>query len=282
MSIFHGPLIRFGFRHLLRAKKTWAAVAVSLIPLLAGILLIFADINNAKFDVRDQYYNADLTDWIAFFAIGGTVPLVALLLAGGSLADESQDRTLTYLLTRPIPRSTLYVSKFVPVATAVAVLAAAQVLMFGLMRMLALAVTDPGARALTYDDSSTVAAGGLLALMTFVGTVAAVLAGVAYSAIFAFVSLLFQRFHFLVNLLIYLVWELPFGTIGGAGFGFFTVLFHAQSFVSKADPTINGFHDSSVHPAFAAVWLTLAVVGWVWLGAWRTRRQDFHVTSAST
>src|SRR4051812_24305060 len=41
----------------------------------------------------------------------GLVPLAALLYASGIVRDEQEDQTITYLLTRPIPKWLLYAIK---------------------------------------------------------------------------------------------------------------------------------------------------------------------------
>jgi ABC-type transport system involved in multi-copper enzyme maturation permease subunit len=37
--------------------------------------------------------------------VQGTVPLLALILGASVVAEEIEDRTLTYLFTRPVPRA---------------------------------------------------------------------------------------------------------------------------------------------------------------------------------
>src|SRR5688500_12691024 len=95
-------LIRLAFRQLLRTKKFFFATLISLVPLVAGVLLM---LNDAQ-DQNNQSYVFDdgFSESTVFLLVLGTVPFVALMLAGGHLADEAEDRTLTYLLVRPVPR----------------------------------------------------------------------------------------------------------------------------------------------------------------------------------
>jgi ABC-2 type transport system permease protein len=49
---------------------------------------------------------------IAFYYVRNVLPLVALFYATSLIADEVEGKTLTYLLTRPITRSAIFMGKF--------------------------------------------------------------------------------------------------------------------------------------------------------------------------
>lgn len=280
MTLVDRTLVGFAWNHLRRSKKFWAAIAVSFVPMLAGIILLISDLIT-RANYPDYTFHPQFTEWVAYFALDGVIPLLALILAGGLLADEAQDRTFTYLLVRPYSRRTLYISKFLPIAGLLGVLAAGQVLIFALLRLISLGLTDPGARVQVVDSTQTIGAAALIWAMLPACMLAAVLVGWAYAAIFAFVSLIVQRFHFMVNLLYFAVWEVPWGNLG-AGIGYLTVLFYGHSLVLSADPTVNDWGANWVPAWVAAPALIAAIAFWVWLGTYRIERQDFHVTSAAT
>ncbi len=280
MNLIDRDLVAFSWNHLRHSKKFWAAIALSSVSVLSGGIMLLIDVLDSA-TYSDWSFRPQFTEWVAFFALSGAVPLLALVLAGGLLADETQDRTFTYLLVRPFGRQVLYLSKFVPIGLFVAALSGLQVLAFALLRLLALALTDPGARVALADSAGTVSAAGLIWSLLPLAMLAAALIGCAYAAIFAFVSLVIQRFHFLVNLLFFIVWELPWSSVG-TGLAPVTVLWYGTSLVLRADPTLAGWGVNWVPWWVAIPALLGAIALWLWIGTWRIRRQDFHVTSSAT
>ena len=106
--------------------------------------------------------------WVVFGVyLGFLLPLFTLAFASGAVGTEREERTLIWLLTRPLPRAAVYLAKFVGVlpwclAVAVAGLAA-----------LCLAGGDLGARAFaTYWPAVVAGAVGFSALFHLVGAVA--------------------------------------------------------------------------------------------------------------
>ena len=285
MSLVSAPLVRLTASQLRHSRKTMMALLVSLVPFAVGLLMALGNgIDKAEGSSFGRYYEHDagFSGPAAFLILGGTVPLVALLLAGGLVAEEVEDRTLSYLLVRPLRRSTIVVSKFIPVAALAALLGALQVLLFGLTRLVAWALLDPGATA-TFgaSDEKAVNIGLLLAWSIPVGMVAAAFVATTLSAVFGFVSLLTTRFHFIVNLLVLLAFELPFANLGGLGLGAFTSIFHGVSLLDRADPT------QSLTGAPAPMWLALLFLPawaalWLWLACRRASRRDFNITSAAS
>jgi ABC-2 type transport system permease protein len=122
------------------------------------------------------------------FFVRFAVPVLAVFYGTALIADEIEDRTITYLLTRPVPRASLLLGKFFAyiVCTAAVVLPAVVIiwLLMASMRE-SLAVSFP---ALAADLAVLVA--GL----------------VAYGALFAFVGATFKR-PLLFGLLFVFGWE---------------------------------------------------------------------------
>ena len=115
------------------------------------------------------------------------VPLVALLATSGVLAPEIDDGSISYLLAKPIPRSTIVLSKLVVAVGCVVAFGAVPMLLAGLV----LRTDDP-----------TLAVGFALGSL---------LGGTAYCALFALLSVL-TRHAVVVGLVYLLVWE---GLLGG-------------------------------------------------------------------
>jgi len=278
--LFDPAVVRFGLRQIFRTRKFMIAALVSAVPVIAGIIMLFVDV--AASAKPDYTFDAGLAETTAFVILGGTVPFVALLMAGGMLADEAEDRTLTYLLVRPIRRSTLYVSKLLPVLLVTAGLAAVQALLLGIMRLLAFGLAGSDATE-ELVGGGTISSGALIALTVPAAAGAAALVGIVLAAVFGVVTLLTTRFHFFANLLVYLVWELGFGLTGG-GLGRLTVLRYGMSFLDQASPSVvgGGLMDQPSGVAFSLFWLLLWLVLWALAGAAIVRRRDFNITSAAS
>jgi ABC-2 type transport system permease protein len=112
------------------------------------------------------------------------VPLVAVLAASSVLGPEVDDGSVVYLLSKPVSRHAVAVSKWVVAWVATLVAGAVPLLVAGLV------VGDVG-RALGW-------------------TVAAAVAGTAYSALFVMISAL-TRHAVVVSLIFVLIWEALLG-----------------------------------------------------------------------
>lgn len=271
-------LMRLGFRQLVRTKKFFFAALISLVPLIAGVLLL---LNDAQDQGKESYrFDDGFTETTAFLLVLGTVPFVALMLAGGHLADEAEDRTLTYLLVRPVPRSTLYLSRYVPVAAVAAGLAMAQVVLLALMRLLAYAFVGEGRIAADSGDATYHPALLILRLLP-AGMLAVALEAIILTAVFGLVSLVTTRFHFFVNLVVVLL-DIVFGSFGGGGLGALAVTYWIRSLLQTVDPTTGGLVPDAVIWPLVPVWIGLWTWAWLAIGVRQVRRRDFNITSAAT
>ncbi len=292
--MIHGPSFRLSLRRLVHSKKFLFAIILSCLPAIFGALLL-VDTSLSMGDTPDngpgatnqpqpEYYYGDGVS-ASFFLLAGTVPLVALLLAGGMLADDVEDRTLSYLLVRPVRRATQYRSRLAAVILATAGLALFQAILFAAFLGIEWNLWYQDAQYLISRDY--VSSGATIDVTTASGPIAfriaagvltaAPLLGAGLAALFGFISLVATRFHFLANLIVYLAWELPFGIAGDAtGPGIMTVSFAAANLVQQALPEWN---------AGIAVWLSLLLLGtwivlWGSFGAALMQKKDFTVTSA--
>ncbi|MFI5184018.1 MAG: ABC transporter permease [Vicinamibacteria bacterium] len=127
---------------------------------------------------------------VALYSIRNVVPLAALFYATSLVADEVDGKTITYLLTRPIPRGSILAGKFVAyLATTFALSLPATVLTFFIL------ATAPG------SDGIGPRVGDLL---RDVGVVALTL--LTYGALFTLLGVVLRR-PVIPGILFLFVWE---------------------------------------------------------------------------
>ena len=83
-------------RQLAGSRRIWLVLALVSLPLLAGLLFQVADATATPDEFADDVTRAMLASAI--------LPLVMLLLATAAFGNEVGDRTLVYLVTKPIAR----------------------------------------------------------------------------------------------------------------------------------------------------------------------------------
>jgi ABC-type transport system involved in multi-copper enzyme maturation permease subunit len=128
---------------------------------------------------------------VAFYYVRNVLPLAALFYATSLVADEVEAKTLTYLLTRPIPRSAILAGKFLAyLATTISLALPSAVLTFFLL------ATAPGAAGIRAGTGDLVRDVGVMALTLLV-----------YGALFTFAGVLLKR-PLIPGLLFLFLWEL--------------------------------------------------------------------------
>ncbi len=128
---------------------------------------------------------------VAIYWVRNVLPLAALFYATSLIADEVEGRTLTYLLTRPLTRASIFAGKFAAyLATTLTLALPAAVVTFFLL------MTAPGAPALAAAATD---------LLRDVGVM--LLALVAYGALFGLMGVLLKR-PVIPGLLFLYGWEL--------------------------------------------------------------------------
>jgi ABC-2 type transport system permease protein len=83
-------------RQLAGSRRLWLVLALVCLPVLAGVLFHVADR-----DVTPARYADNVT---ATLLASGILPLVMLLFATSAFGNELGDRTLAYLVLKPLPR----------------------------------------------------------------------------------------------------------------------------------------------------------------------------------
>jgi ABC-type transport system involved in multi-copper enzyme maturation permease subunit len=168
-------------------RSLFMAVLLGL-PVLFGVL--YRAVIAARFP--PQLTGFDLyAGIVAVYYVRNVLPLAALFYATSLIADEVEGKTLTYLLTRPVPRPAILLGKFgAYVATTLTLALPATVITFFL---LATAQGVTGVSAAVPD------------LLRDLGAIALTL--VVYGAFFALLGVVLRR-PMIPGLLFLFVWEL--------------------------------------------------------------------------
>lgn len=172
--MINSTITKLALQALLGRRRFWVLVAFPVLMLaLTGALTAMADAD-AGFSM------------IEILGLPLVLPLVAILAASAVLGPEVDDGSVVYLLSKPINRHVVAVSKWVVAWATTIVVGAGSLLVAGL-----------------------VAGGGEQALAWFV---AAVASGTAYSALFLALSAL-TRHAVVIGLVFVLIWENLLGSI---------------------------------------------------------------------
>ncbi len=168
-------IFRLTLRQLLGRWRVLLIVLLASLPTLIVLIVRWQDPENT---VYDQAFVEGMIDAII---IGGVMPIVTMTLAGAAFGNELEDRTLHYLVLKPLPRLHIGIAKLIA-----AFLLAAPIVVAG--GVIATALVGAEARA-----------------VLTVGI--ALLAGVAaYASIFTWAGLITPR-ALAYGLVYVLVWE---------------------------------------------------------------------------
>ncbi|MBI4602327.1 MAG: ABC transporter permease [Planctomycetes bacterium] len=106
-------LVAYSFRRQLRSRKM----------LLAAILLALIAVVVVRFGVRATWSARRFGDLVVLKLLGlFFVPVVALMFGTGAIGDDRDERSLVYLVTRPMARSGIFAGKLLAVLPHVLVL----------------------------------------------------------------------------------------------------------------------------------------------------------------
>jgi ABC-2 type transport system permease protein len=223
-----------------------------LLLVLPGVLLALAVVLRLTVDEASRL---DVTvGLLGTFAIATVIPLLALIAGTGALGGEIDDGSIVYLLSKPISRHTIVVTK---VAVAVGVTT-----LFGVVPVLVAGWIMIGGR-----ESIAVAYG-----------LGALAAAMAYCALFLLLSVL-NRNAVVIGLIYTLVWETA---IGGLVLGAGGISIQQWSLaITRAVVGDNAEElgiTAAVRPQISVVMLLVVVVGGTWYAGRRLR--SLRLTSA--
>jgi ABC-type transport system involved in multi-copper enzyme maturation permease subunit len=196
--------------------------------------------------------------WMLFLRFA--IPILGVFYGTALMADEVEDKTITYLFTRPVPRGAVMVGKYLAylVCTSLVVLPSVMLVYFLLIRPAEI----PGTFMQLLTDL------GLL----FIGLA-------AYGALFAFVGAFFKR-PLVIGLVFVTGWEQTAMALPGY-MKRFTVAYYLQALVPHSMPAegvvslLQGmFRDTP--PAYVALfWLSVYVVVFLYLAARSVERREY-------
>ena len=169
-------ILVLSLRQLLGRRRTFALIALALLPLLVALVFRTGDAD------------VDPVDWTANALLNGLIvttllPLVTLVLSTTSLGMEIEDGTIVYLLSKPLSRARVITAKL-----AASWLPAAA--------LVSLSAASSGAIALQGAEPTL--------LVAFV--IAVAFGALAYSSVFLLLSLLTSR-ALVIGLIYVFIWE---------------------------------------------------------------------------
>lgn len=249
--------------HLLRtakARRIWlVAVGAALAPLIA--LVIEQSPRQTK--------ALDVLTALGFFVtINLMAPLASVIVGAAVLGEEIEDRTITYLLTRPISRPAILIGRW---------LASVTVLVALFVASTAALVWITQSYPVRESSSDGIPAGLGTALIVGSG-----LAVTAYSALFATIGVFFKH-PMIIGLAYSFVIEGFLANLPGKNQSL-TLQYYVRSFVAHDFPDAwkrleGALPANTLAPAEAARWLIGVTLAALLIGAIALRRRQFELTS---
>ncbi len=197
--------------------------------------------------------------WV--FYLRFTVPVLGVFYGTALMADEVEDKTITYLFTRPIRRGAVLFGKYLAYLACTIF-----VVLPSVMLVYLLVVPMRGSLG-----------GSFLDLVKDLALLALGLA--VYGALFAFIGAKFKR-PLLVGLIFIFGWEQAAMAFPGY-LKRFTIAYYVQGLVPQAMPNdntislIQGIFRESPGLFSSLTWLSIILVGFVALAAWVVERKEY-------
>jgi ABC-2 type transport system permease protein len=196
--------------------------------------------------------------WMLFLRF--IVPILGVFYGTALMADEIEDKTITYLFTRPIPRGAVLVGKYLAyvACTSLVVLPSVMLVYFMLIRFSEIPSTF----------------GQLLTDLGLLGFGLAV-----YGALFAFVGAFFKR-PLIIGLVFIGGWEPTVLALPGY-MKRFTVAYYMQSLVPHAMPSegivslLQGVFRDTPPAVVSLAWLAAYVLIFLYLAARTVERKEY-------
>jgi ABC-type transport system involved in multi-copper enzyme maturation permease subunit len=196
--------------------------------------------------------------WVLFLRF--IVPVLGVFYGTSLVADEVEDKTITYLFTRPIPRGAVLVGKFLAylACTLLVVLPSVMIVYFLLVPLSQLPATF----------GNLVVDMGLLALGLAV-----------YGGVFAFVGAFFKR-PLVIGLVFIFGWEQVVLALPGY-LKQFTIAYYLQALVPHAMPSdgvaslLQGMFRETPQLTTCLFWLSTYLVGFLYLATRVVERKEY-------
>jgi ABC-2 type transport system permease protein len=221
------------FRSMLGRKRALLLLGLPLILLILAVVLRLAGKNDL--DVS--------SDVLQQFGLATLLPLLALIAGTGVIAPEIDDGQIMYVLTKPIPREVIVLTKLVVAIILVTVFAVVPTLLAGLILI------------------------GTTAQVTPAVTIGLLVGGVAYSSVFVALGVA-SRNAATIGLLYALVWE---SLLGSFAPGAKSASIQQWSLSVTDSLTSASSVDSSVNLATAVTLLVVVTLMSAFLATFRLR-----------
>jgi ABC-type transport system involved in multi-copper enzyme maturation permease subunit len=197
--------------------------------------------------------------WV--FYLRFTIPVLGVFYGTSLIADEVEDKTITYLFTRPIPKGAVLVGKYFAylACTVFVVLPSVVIVYLSIVPM-------RGSLGGSFID--------LLKDLALLGIGLAV-----YGAVFAFIGARFRR-PLLVGLVFIFGWEQAALAFPGY-LKKFTVAYYLQAMVPHAMPgdgvvsLIQGIFRETPSLGESLFWLAMILLGFLWAAAVSVERKEY-------
>ncbi|AJF66224.1 ABC transporter permease [Streptomyces vietnamensis] len=231
--MYDPTVARLTYRALLGRRRA------AILFLLPGLLLVIATAVRVLNGADDQV----AADLLGGFGLATMVPLIGVIAGTGAIGPEIDDGSIVYLLSKPVKRTTIITTKL----------------------YVAIAVT------MVFSAVPTLIAGFILngngQQVAVAYTVAALVASIAYSALFLLLGTV-SRHAVVIGLVYALVWEALFGSlISGAR----TLSVQQWALALAEKVTGDGLVHSDVALPTATVLLVAVTLGATWFAGHKLR-----------
>ena len=189
--------------------------------------------------------------WMLFLRFA--IPILGVFYGTALMADEVEDKTITYLFTRPVPRGAVLVGKYLAYLACTSLVVLPSVMVVYFLARSGSARFPPRSSQLVTD----------LALCSS--------GWPSYGALFAFVGAFFKR-PLVIGLVFVTGWEQTAMALPGY-MKRFTVAYYLQALVPHSMPSegvvsiLQGMFRDTPSPLVSLIWLTLYVVVFLYLAS---------------
>src|SRR5688572_16526776 len=196
--------------------------------------------------------------WMLFLRF--VIPILGVFYGTALMADEVEDKTITYLFTRPVPRGAILVGKYLAylACTSLVVLPSVMLVYFLLIRVNEIPAT-------------------FMQLVTDLGLLFVGLA--VYGGLFAFIGAFFKR-PLVIGLVFVMGWEQTAMALPGY-MKRFTVAYYLQALVPHSMPSdgvvsiLQGMFRDTPPVSVCLFWLSAYVVVFLYLAARTADRKEY-------
>ena len=244
-------------------RTIFMGLVVGLPVLIAVIVRLLFELGAPSLRVNNSQVGGPvifgLMIWVFFIRF--SVPVLGVFYGTSLIADEVEDKTITYLFTRPIPRGAVLIGKYL------AYLACTIFVVLPSVVFVWLLIVPIGGSL----------GAGFLDLLIDLGLLALGLA--VYGAVFALIGAALKR-PLLTGLLFVFGWETVVMAVTGS-LKRFTVAYYLQALVPHAMPSdsplsiIQSLFQENPSLAESLIWLAIIAVVCLWLGARQVGRREY-------